>query len=167
MKKTILGFSVIVFGLLFTSCQKDDYIPETPSLTDINEIKNAIEASPWIFKNSAVVYSPDAVETGPTEPCKDDDLYTFQLNGNAEVVYGPNNCGFYSAEINGKYASWELDPNGQTLKMVYSRDMPGGYLAGDVIVWRVDYITTKKLVIKRLVTEPGKSYTLVDTYKRN
>jgi len=51
--------------------------------------------------------------------------------------------------------------------MVYTRDMPGGYLAGDIIIWTVDYITSKKLVIKRLVNEPGKSYTVVDTYIRN
>jgi hypothetical protein len=57
--------------------------------------------------------------------------------------------------------------DGTILKVSYTRDIPGPFQAGQDAYWNVDFMSAKKMVLKRKVQEYGKSYTLYDTYTRN
>jgi len=52
--------------------------------------------------------------------------------------------------LSGGYGSWELQGNGTIFKQTGTRDI-SGYIDGGVIYWTVDYITTTKLRIKRVI----------------
>lgn len=164
--KKIFGM-VLVFSTLF-SCQKDEVIQEEPSLTGETAVKGALTNANWVLKHTAFIYSPDLVDNGPGEPCKQDDVYRFKLTGSADIEFGSNNCweGLpVPPPASGSYGTWGLQANGTVLKQTISRDVPG-FINGEVIYWTVDYITANKMRIKRLVTEPGKTYTQMDTYIR-
>ena len=157
--KKILGITMICAGLF--SCQKEETIAEEPSLTDFAQMKGALINTDWVLKHTALIYGPDLVDNGEVENCKKDDTYRFKLSGNAEVEFGATDC---SVSLpSGIYGTWDLQ--GTILKQTVTRDVPG-FINGEVIFWTVDYITQKKLRIKRLISEPGKTYTQMDTYIR-
>jgi len=160
MKKGI-GLMAVLFTLI--SCQKSEIINEDPSLRGTDAVKGALVSTDWVLKHTALIYNPDLVDNFAPEDCKIDDTYRFKLSGEAEVQFGSNHC---SAPLaSGSYGTWELQANGTILKQAVTRDVPG-FISGEVITWTVDYITTNKLRIKRQVTEPGKTYTQMDTYIR-
>ncbi len=164
--KRILGMALLCATLF--SCQKDAVIQEEPSLTGEVAVKGALTNTDWVLKHTALIYSPDLADNGEAEACKQDDVYTFKLTGSADIEFGSNNCwaGFpVPPPASGSYGAWELQANGTVLKQTVSRDIPG-FINGEVIYWTVDYITTNKMRIKRFVTEPGKTYTQMDTYIR-
>lgn len=166
MKKTFIA--VLFSAIAITSCQKDTAIAEEPSLVGEANIKQALTNSDWVLKHTSLIYSPDLVDNGPSEPCKEDDIYRYKLTGSADIEFGPNNCWAglpVPPPASGSYGTWELQGNGTILKQVVTRDVPG-YLNGEIIYWTVDYITATKMRIKRLITEPGKTYTQMDTYIR-
>ena len=164
--KNVLGL-ILACTTLF-SCQKDPVIHEEPSLAGETAVKDALTSTDWVLKHTALIYSPDLVDNGPGEPCKQDDVYRFMLTGSADIEFGANSCWAglpVPPPASGSYGSWELQANGIVLKQTVSRDVPG-FVSGEVIYWTVDYITAAKMRIKRLVTEPGKTYTQMDTYIR-
>lgn len=154
----------LVCATLF-SCQKDAVIEEEPSLSGETAVKGALINTDWVLKHTALVYNPDLVDNGEAEACKQDDVYKFKLTGSAEITFGNVGCGSSMPDISGNYGSWELQANGTVLKQTITRDVPG-FINGEIIFWTVDYITANKMQIKRLVTEPGKTYTQMDTYIR-
>ncbi|MCE3282406.1 MAG: hypothetical protein K0Q66_1143 [Chitinophagaceae bacterium] len=160
-------FSTLAFILLAlstTSCKKQT-VKET-SLEGEVAVKSAMTAGPWVFRNEVVVYSPDNVDHGPSEACKTDDTWTFDLAGSANVTWGTNDCSPFTVP-SGSYGSWQLLSDGTILKVSYTRDIPGPFQAGQDAYWNVDFMSAKKMVLKRKVQEYGKSYTLYDTYTRN
>jgi len=161
--KMILGMALVCATLF--SCQKDAVIEEEPSLSGETAVKGALINTDWVLKHTALVYNPDLVDNGKAEACKQDDVYKFKLTGSTEITFGNVGCGSSIPDISGVYGSWELQANGTVLKQSITRDVPG-FINGEVIFWTVDYITANKMRIKRLVTEPGKTYTQMDTYIR-
>jgi Lipocalin-like domain len=157
--KKILGIIMVCAGLF--SCQKEETIADEPSLTDFAQMKGALINTDWVLKHTALIYSPDLVDNGEVESCKKDDTYKFKLNGNADVEFGSIDC--YMPYASGTYGTWDLQ--GTILKQTITRDVPG-FINGEIIFWTVDYITQNKLRIKRVITEPGKTFTQMDTYIR-
>ncbi len=85
------------FGIAFVcatlfSCQKNAVIDEEPSLTGEAAVKLALINNDWVLKNTALVYSPDLVNNGEAEACKQDDVYKFKITGSADIEFGSNNC---------------------------------------------------------------------------
>lgn len=148
------------------SCQKDAVIEEEPSLTGETAVKGALTNTDWLLKHTSLIYSPDLVDNGEAEACKQDDIYKFKFTGAAEIEFGLNNC-WASLPVppptSGSYGTWELQSNGTVLKQLVTRDVPG-FINGETIYWTVDYITANKMRIKRTVIEPGKKYVQMDTY---
>jgi hypothetical protein len=161
--KKIFGFITILAAL--TSCQKSEFVNEEPSLTGTDAVKGALTNTDWVLKHTTLIYSPDLVDNSEGESCKRDETYRYKLTGDTDIQFGNVNCGSSIQEISGSYGSWELQANGTVLMQTVTRDVPG-FINGEVIYWTVDYITANKMRIKRLVTEPGKSYTQMDTYIR-
>lgn len=159
--KKILGY--IIIGACFSSCQKAHPVLEEPSLTDFTQIKNALINTDWILKHTSIIYSPDLVDNTEVENCKKDDIYKFRLNGSTDIEFGTSDC--WTPLSSGTYGSWDLQANGSLLKQTITRDVPG-FINGEVIFWTVDYITQSKMRIKRVITEPNKKYTQMDTYSR-
>jgi hypothetical protein len=160
---TQLIFACTLTLSALSSCSKNDKIEQT-GYTGEQQVKAALVGNGWVFQHETVVYGLDDVDHGAGDACKEDDLFTFALSGDASVDWGANDC-FGGTIANGSFASWSLLDNGTILKLVYSRDMPGGYSTGDEVYWNVDYITNVKMVLKRKVVEgAGKTYTLYDTY---
>lgn len=157
--KKYLAIIMICAGVI--SCQKAETIEEEPSLTDLAQMKNALTNTDWTLKHTAIIYSPDLVDNSDLESCKIDDKYSFKLDGIAAIEFGPSDCS--GAFSSGTYGTWDLQ--GSILKQTVTRDVPG-FVNGEIIYWTVDYITQNKLRIKRTITEPGKSYTQMDTYIR-
>jgi hypothetical protein len=164
--KKILAIALVCATLF--SCQKDAVIQEESSLTGETAVKGALTNTDWVLKHTSLIYSPDLVDNGEAEACKQDDVYKFKLTGTADIEFGSNNCWAglpVTPPASGSYGSWELQANGTVLKQIVTRDVPG-FINGETIYWTVDYITANKMRIKRLVTEPGKTYTQMDTYIR-
>ena len=160
--------AVLFSATALISCQKDTVIAEEPSLVGEANIKQALVNTDWVLKHTSLIYSPDLVDNSEGEACKQDDIYRYKLTGSADVEFGSNNCwaGLPVPPPNsGSYGTWELQANGTVLKQVVTRDVPG-FINGEVIFWTVDYITANKMRIKRVVIEPGKTYTQMDTYIR-
>lgn len=157
--KKILGITMICSCLF--SCKKETAIIEEPSLTDVVEMKRALINTSWVLNHTALIYNPDLVDNSEVESCKKDDTYRFKPDGNADVEFGTSDCSF--PFNSGNYGTWDLQ--GNILKQNVTRDVPG-FINGEVIFWTVDYISQNKLRIKRLVTEPGKTFTQMDTYIR-
>jgi hypothetical protein len=168
MKKLMVTAIMAVVTMGFIACKKENSTENNNGpITGLEPVRNALSANAWEFSEAAVIYGPGNEDRGPLDNCKQDDRYFFALGGNATVTHGNNPCVPGIAETNGLYANWQLGNNGQTLTMTYTRDMPGGFVAGDVLNWTVDFISANKLVIKRLEVEPGKTYTVVETYVKN
>ncbi|GAA4338361.1 hypothetical protein GCM10023184_34740 [Flaviaesturariibacter amylovorans] len=157
-----LGAAALAATLLVTACAKKE--KEEGRILSPDEAKTAIATGAWIFQHEAVVYGPDDVDHGPSEPCKLDDVYRFDLSGDASVQWGANECNPSFPTASGSYGSWEIAEHGAVLKLSYTRAMPGAFGAGDVATWGIDYLSDRKMVLKRTVYEPGKSYVLYDTY---
>jgi hypothetical protein len=163
--KKLLGTAIICTALL--SCQKEAVIEGEPSLTGINNIKGALTSADWVLNHTALIYNPDLVDNADVENCKKDDIYRFKLNGDADIQFGNFSCsaGPLPQPTSGIYGAWELQSDGGILKQTVTRDVPG-FINGEIIYWTVDYITLQKMRIKRVVSEPGKTYTQADTYIR-
>jgi hypothetical protein len=159
--KKIFGICLILAALV--SCQKNNVIPEEPSLIGSDAVKGALVNTDWVLKHTALIYSPDLVDNAYPEACKIDDTYQFKISGDAAVQFGATHC--FTPLNSGSYGTWELQGNGTVLKQIVTRDVPG-FINGEVIYWTVDYITTQKMRIKRTITEPGKTYMQMDTYIR-
>ncbi|NOT94307.1 hypothetical protein [Ferruginibacter sp.] len=159
--KKILG--CIIFFACLSSCKKNDQVLEEPSLTDFTQIKSTLVNTDWILKHTSLIYSPDLVDNTEVEICKKDDIYKFRLNGSTDIEFGTSDC--WASLPSGTYGSWDLQANGYLLKQTITRDVPG-FISGEVILWTVDYITQSKMRIKRVINEPGKKYTQMDTYSR-
>jgi hypothetical protein len=153
--------------LAVSSCQKESSASSGDSLMGETPRRTALTSNAWEFREQTLVYGPGEVDNFQGEPCKTDEQFFFTPNGDATVNHGDMACTPGQPEINGTYAQWRLLQNGQTLQLVYTRDMPGGFTAGQTIDWTVDYISANKLVIKRTETEPGKTYTVIDTYYKD
>ncbi|RYY95612.1 MAG: hypothetical protein EOO11_15445 [Chitinophagaceae bacterium] len=149
--------------LLLTACAKKKNETGSPVLPP-DQTKALIADGAWIFQHETVVYGPDEVDHGGGDACKLDDTWRFDLSGDATVTWGANDCfsGFLIPA--GTYGSWLLRQNGSELQLTYDRYMPGGYAPGDVVVWSIDFLSDRKMVLKRTVSEPGKTYLVYDTY---
>lgn len=155
--------------LTMAACQKENSAKANEGDLLIGEMprRAVLTNAAWEFREQKLVYGPGSIDNYQGEPCKTDDQYFFMPNGDASVNHGASPCAPGMAETNGTYAKWWLLQNGQTLQMVYTRGMPGGFTTGETIDWTIDYISATKLVIKRTETEPGKTYTVIDTYYKH
>ncbi|GAB4093401.1 hypothetical protein [Flaviaesturariibacter terrae] len=162
---SLLLLLALCAGGLLTACKKTAATEEDygPRIIGLDDSKAAVTTGAWYFAHEAVVYGPDDVDHGGGDACKEDDQYRFDLNGDAAVQWGPNDC-FGWPIPSGSYASWALFNDGNSLRVSYTRQMPGGHDAGDVVLWDVSWLSQRKMVLRRNVQEYNKSYTLYDTY---
>lgn len=156
-----------IVAVVFVSCQKEDSI-SSPALVNYagkgkQVVASKLTEGDWKLSSVTLKYSDGTTDTDPLDICKSDDLYSYETNGDATVVYGTAVCSVTAGETNGKFASWELIENGVKLKEVYTRDLLGEPL-GSVVIYTVDFINSSKLIISRVIIEPGKTYTETDTY---
>lgn len=162
-------FSAILLSGIILSCSKKPAVTGQPSLQGTDNVKTALIKGGWVLKHTTLIYSPDLADNSDVEQCKRDDVYKFLSNGDATVHFGGDDCwaGFPNASpAQGNYGTWELQSNGTILKQVIGREIPG-FLKDEIIYWNVDFISAAKFRVKRLVVEPGKSYTQIDTYISN
>jgi len=165
--KTFLLFLLMGGILFFASCQKeispaiDD---ENVSGSGIQAVSSRITGGDWKFTSSRLVYDNGEIDEGGEDECKLDDLWRYESNGDATVLFGPISCGGFDPG-DGKYARWELISNGTELKEVYTRDLLGETV-GSVVVYKVEFISDHKLTISRIINAVVKTFTEFDTYTR-
>jgi hypothetical protein len=160
----------ILFGAMFimatlAACKKEASKETEKNFagTGTTAVTARLTASAWKFSGVILRYDDGTTDNDLLDICKSEDLYQYEINGDATVTYGPIPCSQDPA--NGIFASWELIDNATKLKEVYTRDMLGE-TAGNTVIYNVDFINDNKLVISRTVVEPGKTYTEINTYRR-
>ena len=122
-----------------------------------------LTSGPWKYDNTKLTYDDGTIDIGPGDPCKQDDQFIFEVNGDATVLYGPNNCG--TAGISGKYGTWELVDNDKFVKVVYNRDM-FDITGGTTVTYAIRVLNDDQLVFLRTVTESGKTFEEETSYSR-
>lgn len=165
--KKILSLIAVIAAIFFVSCQKEESI-QSPNLVNYagkgqQVVAAKLTEGDWKLSSVTLKYSDGTTDTDPLDICKSDDLYGYETSGEATVTYGTTVCSVTAGETNGKFANWELIENGVKLKEVYTRDLLGEPL-GSVVIYTVDFINSSKLIISRVIVEPGKTYTETDTY---
>ena len=122
-----------------------------------------LTGGPWNYDNTKLTYDDGTIDLGPADPCKQDDQFTFEANGNATVLYGPNNCG--TAGISGKYGTWELVDNLKSLKIKYNRDM-FDIAGGTTVTYSIRVLNDNQLIFFRTVAESGKTFEEETSYSK-
>jgi hypothetical protein len=164
MKKITLV--AVIAALAFASCKDESFVnPPAENLAGkgIDAVKAKLTGGDWKMTASIIKYSNGVIDDSPLEACKADDVYKYEASGDAAFTHGPVDCG--PAIANGKYANWELTDNGAKLKETYTRDF-WNEAAGSVVVYTVEFINNEKMVISRVIAEPGKTFTEINSYKR-
>jgi hypothetical protein len=161
--KTMLFIAILAWST-FTSCKKEtEVIDENVAGKGIAAVKAKLTAGGWQMTTTILKYDNGTIDDGPLDACKTDDTYRYEAGGDATFNEGSQFCGI--ATPNGKYANWELLDDGARLKETYTRDFMHE-TAGTVVVYKVEFLSDDKMVVSRVLTEAGKTYTEVTTYKR-
>ena len=149
--KLLLVAVIAAMPLLSFRCGRD--LPVVDNETRLT-------SGPWKYANTMLKYDDGTTDFGPADACKQDDQFTFEVDGDAIVTYGPNNCS--TAGISGKYGTWQLVDNDKSIKIVYNRDM-FDIAAGTTVTYGILVLNDDQLVFSRMVTESGKTFQ-EDTY---
>jgi hypothetical protein len=160
--KTLFVSAILAMSLI--SCQKEvSEIRDTDNFANsgTSAVASRLSSGPWKLSAITLKYSDGTSDSDPLDICKSDDLYKYEVAGEATVTHGAIPCSIDPA--NGAFASWELIENGTKLKEIYLRDVLGE-TQGSIVIYTVDFINSNKLVIRRIIIEPGKTYTEINTY---
>ncbi len=163
MKRTLLYTLSLPF---FFCCQKEigqNEIEHNIANDGASAVESSLTKSAWAFTNSVLEYGPGDKDEGPLDECKSDDRYAYEPDGSATVEHGSIPCSIDPAD--GKYATWEILSQGKQLKEVYTRDM-NGETAGTIMIYDINFLSAKKLVISRMMSEGTKTFKEIDTYTR-
>ena len=149
-------FAAVITVMFLTGfqCRKSDPLASRESL---------LTGGPWHYANTMLKYDDGTEDLGPADICKQDDTYTYEVNGDVTVQYGPNDCGVVG--VDGKYATWELSADYKSLTEVYTREM-FGIPAGSTVVYGIKVLTDYQMIIFRTVTESGKTFEEYTYYSR-
>lgn len=141
-------FCVPVTLSILLSCQKQANFDDVPPVAKTVSWKLTSET--WTDKDGIT-------ETQGGDPCKDDDVFKYESNGDATFTRGPVVCsGSPEDPTTGKYATWKFIDGDKKIQEVYTKDFFYDN-SGDVIIYNVVILTASKLVITRtLVPDIGK-----------
>lgn len=163
MNASKLFVSLLVI-MVFASCQKDLEAPAAAGNTSgsgLPSVSSRLTSGNWKFTGSIIKYSDGTVDNTPPDICKTDDLYQYETDGDATVTFGMFPCGTDPAS--GKYADWQLVDGGARLVETYTRNI-FNVTAGAVLIYNIEFISDRKLILSRNIIEAGKTYTEINTY---
>lgn len=143
-----------------------------PDISDktANEAITKLSSGPWKLTAETWRYNDGSIEdqAGPGDPCKDDDVIRYELNGDATFTPGPVPCAPFESSLNVKYAVWEIREGGTKLREIYTRDFFYDD-AGAVVIYNILALTDTRLVLSRNMSvgnDPDKTVLATYTYTR-
>lgn len=157
---------IIALLLILAGCTKEvskEFNNENVAAGGTMAVASRLTNGAWIFSDITLKYDNGDIDDDSLDICKTDDLYKYETNGDATITHGVFPCSIDPS--NGKYADWKLIENGTKLKETFTRDV-FGETAGNIVIYKVEFISDSKLIVSRIIVEPGKTYTEISTYIR-